>query len=332
MALSDSGQQQSWQHTTRVRVEVIILFIGVVANMTTAFLAATWGDFDVPYFGEYIDVYVTLQGLYIALILEGVIIALASAGLMYKSIKIVYDLQQSKREVRDLSELEEVREMFIHMAQHRLKTPLSGIRWALGIIKSSQRLNEEEHDLIEKSTEKINDANDLIEKLLKMHQSDLSSFELSQKKDQIDIAQLLKEIVDDLDYLAQEKNTKVDCKCSSSSIIIAGEKHVLTSALTNIIDNAIRYTPHGQVTVMAKTAEDGVKIIIADNGIGISTIEQKHIFERHYRGKNARAIDRHQSGIGLYLAQQVIGLHGGHIELSSVETEGTTFTITLPQE
>lgn len=331
MALSDSDQLQTRQRTTQIRVEVTVLFIGVVAMMSTAFLAATWGNVSVPYLDVYIDAYVTLRGLYISLIVEGVVISLAAAGLLFKSLKIVYDLQQIQRMAQDLSELEEVREMFIHMAEHRLKTPLSGIRWALGIIKSSPRLSDEERDLVEKSTEKINDANDLIEKMLKMHQADLSSFELSKKNDRIDVGALLQGIIDDLEYLAQEKQTSVVLK-AASSIVIAGEEHVLTSALTNVIDNAIRYSPQGQVTIMLKSVEEGVKIIIADNGIGISPIEQKHIFERHYRGKNAQAIDRHQSGIGLYLANQVIGLHGGQIEVSSVETEGTTFTITLPQE
>ncbi|MEX0930581.1 MAG: HAMP domain-containing sensor histidine kinase [Candidatus Paceibacterota bacterium] len=331
MALSDSDQNKERNHVTQIRVEVSVLFVGIVANMATAFLAATWGGPPLPYVGEYVETYLTLRGLYIALIIEGVVMALAAAGLLFKSIKIVYDLRQASQMAQDLAELEEVREMFIHMAQHRLKTPLSGIRWALGILKSNQHLTDEERDLLEKSGEKIDDANDLVEKLLKMHQSDLSSFELSKKSDQIDMAKLLQGIVEDLNYLAQEKKTRVLFRQSSASTIIAGEEHVLTSAFTNIIDNAIRYSPRGQVTIMLSSTEDGVRVIVADDGIGISPIEQKHIFERHYRGKNAQAIDRHQSGIGLYLAQQVIGLHGGHIEVSSVETEGTTFTITLPQ-
>lgn len=310
-------------HSVHIYIEVSVLILAVISAMVTVFASVYHEVNQIPY--------VTQNGLRIAQIIELFIIALASLGLVYKSSKLVTSFNQTKQAVRELTELSKIRETFIHMAQHRLKTPLSGVHWVLGALKSSTRLNEQELDMVHKGEEKMEMAEELVEKMMKLHKSDLSDFEFSNKKDDIDLSNLIQEIINDLDYLTHDKKTKVTFEPSVKAVI-KGDRYLLKSGLTNVIDNAIRYSPEKTVTIMLQPIEAGVKIVIADTGVGMSSIDQKHIFEQFYRGKNARYIDPHQSGVGMYLTKQVVGLHGGNIEVSSVETEGTTFTITLPRE
>ncbi len=300
-----------------------MLVIAIVASMGIAFLVVYHQAQPVPY--------VTNTGLQMAQIGVGFVIALAGLGLAYKSIRLSRSLLHIKNTIRELQDMSEIRETFIHMAQHRLRTPLSGVRWALGSLRSSTGLSEKELELVEKSREKMDMAEELLSKMLKLHNSDLSDFELSNKENQIDLADMITEIINDLDYLAKEKSVTVNFDPTVRAVV-AGEKYILKSALTNVVDNSIRYSPEGEVTISIQSASEGVKLIISDTGIGMTKVDQKRIFERFYRGQNARAVDPNQSGIGMYLTNQVIGMHGGKIEVESEETEGTTFTITLPQE
>lgn len=102
-----------------------------------------------------------------------------------------------------------------------------------------------------------------------------------------------------------------------------------TEALANIVDNAIKYTEQGEVTISAVSYEMFTKIDISDTGIGISESEQPKIFARFYRSKNVQK--QEGVGIGLYLARQIISGEGGYIKVTSVPEKGSTFSIFLPK-
>ena len=100
-------------------------------------------------------------------------------------------------------------------------------------------------------------------------------------------------------------------------------------ALANIVDNAIKYTEHGTITISAVSYEMFARIDISDTGTGISESEQAKIFARFYRSKSVR--EQEGVGIGLYLARQIISGEGGYIKVASVPGKGSTFSVFLPK-
>ena len=100
-------------------------------------------------------------------------------------------------------------------------------------------------------------------------------------------------------------------------------------ALANIVDNAIKYTEHGTITISAVSYEMFARIDISDTGTGISESEQAKIFARFYRSKSVR--EQEGVGIGLYLARQIISGEGGYIKVASVPEKGSTFSMFLPK-
>ena len=275
--------------------------------------------------------FVTPYRLYIAMTVASFAIVLSAFGLMYKAIRLSRQLKYARRNVNELRNLSDVRETFIGMAEHRLRTPISGIRWGIGALQDSGNLNEEEREILDKMKDKAKTANDLLEKLLKMQHFELYDFQLSEKKDTKDLTTLINEILDDLQYLVEQSNTDVQFD-DSLKVALPCDEYLLRSALTNLLDNSIRYSPGGTVRISLRPHEEGVQLVVADNGIGMTPTEKKHLFERFYRGERAQQIDPHQTGIGMYLTKQVIGLHGGTIDVQSAKKEGTTFRITLPTD
>lgn len=261
-----------------------------------------------------------------------VVAGLGALGLVYKEIRLKRQLKHARRTVSELRSLSDVRETFIGMAAHRMRTPISGIKWAMSALAQNAQLDEQARHYVEKSKEEAEKADSLLEKLLRAQHVDLDDFQLSEKEDNCDLAKLIDEVLEEVQHLADENNTDVQFD-DSLNVTIQCDKYLLQSALTNIIDNAIRYSPDGNVRIMLQPASDNsVKIVVADDGIGMSPTEQQHLFERFYRGEGAQQIAPHETGLGMYLSNQVVGLHGGTIEVSSVKGEGTTITVTIPQE
>ena len=102
-----------------------------------------------------------------------------------------------------------------------------------------------------------------------------------------------------------------------------------TEALANIVDNAVKYTEHGTITISAVSYEMFARIDISDTGAGISESEQSKIFTRFYRSKNVR--EQEGVGIGLYLARQIISGESGYIKVASGPRKGSTFSVFLPK-
>jgi signal transduction histidine kinase len=100
-------------------------------------------------------------------------------------------------------------------------------------------------------------------------------------------------------------------------------------ALGNLVDNAIKYTGQGSIVISATAYELFVKIDVRDTGNGIPEEEQAKIFSRFYRSENAR--DTEGVGIGLYLAREIVSGEGGYIKVTSVPSEGSTFSVLLPR-
>jgi signal transduction histidine kinase len=138
---------------------------------------------------------------------------------------------------------------------------------------------------------------------------------------------MLQSIVQQYSAKAEEKGLSLEH--NSTDIFAIFDPKWTAEALANIVDNAIKYTEYGRITISVESYEMFVRIDISDTGKGISEDEQPKIFTRFYRSKNVQKEEG--VGIGLYLAREIISSEGGYIKVSSTPAKGSTFSVFLPK-
>jgi signal transduction histidine kinase len=248
-----------------------------------------------------------------------------------EEVKKAYDLE--KRAHQELERLDEAKTQFMMATQHHLRTPLTAMIGYLDLIfggtygkvpsKIKQALLK-----FQISTQRLNKV---INELL-----DISQFQLGKKvvllQPGVDVNGILKEIVDDLKLEAKTKGIYLKFQSPARLPAIKADKEKLKVALANIIDNAVKYTLKGGVTVATKTTDSKILISIQDTGIGISNDEQRNLFNRTFeRGERAKGVNTTGKGIGLYITYHIIQAHHGRIWAESEgKGKGSAFYIELP--
>lgn len=238
-----------------------------------------------------------------------------------------YEKEEAKRKFSELIELDRVKSDFITVVSHQLRTPLSGLRWALGNLLDEPVPLSEAREIISESKKNVDRAMSIVNELIETSASRAGGLFL--EKGLCDGGELLREAADDLRFLARQKEVALDLEVSSPALLLADAKK-LKAAFTNILDNAIRYAPKSKVRVAALSQGGRFSVSVSDTGIGIPADDVPHVFDRFYRAKNAISLEPNESGVGLYIAKQVIERHGGSIAVSSQEGKGTVVAVTLP--
>lgn len=220
-------------------------------------------------------------------------------------------------------------EAFILALVHRLRTPLNGARWALDTFMSSGD-SDASRKTLHQCYDKIINAINMVNEILKISEINSKDGTVELDKSKINLCEIVDSILDNLDYLLKKKEVTLEYDRMQEPIYILGDAKVLDIALTNLFDNAIRYSPKGKVRISISGVNGIAKLIIKDNGIGIDKDDMRHIFGKFFRGKNAKIIDPNQSGIGLYATKKIIEIHGGKISLHSDINSGTIVEVNLP--
>jgi len=151
---------------------------------------------------------------------------------------------------------------------------------------------------------------------------------LKLQSEEIDLTHFLTDIADSLRPLAENKHLILTCDLPAS-LIVSGDTDQLIRVIVNLLDNAIKYTEQGTITLSARENEDCALIEVADTGIGILSEHLPHIFQRLYTVDSARSSGG--AGLGLSIARQIVQAHGGRIEVQSTVGSGTKFTVYLPK-
>ncbi|MDE7427815.1 MAG: HAMP domain-containing histidine kinase [Lachnospiraceae bacterium] len=209
---------------------------------------------------------------------------------------------------------------------HQTKTPLANILLYADLLKEEGLENSENMALLETQAKKLDF---LIRSLVKMSRLETGILALHPVKNEV--SALLEEASDQYAASAQEKGLYLRVLWQEAEGISAcfDPKWTL-EALGNLIDNAIKYTETGGITVRVKAYELFVCIEVADTGIGIAEEEQAKIFGRFYRSR--QVADRAGVGVGLYLAREILRQQSGYMKLTSAVGEGTVFSMYLPVE
>ncbi len=258
------------------------------------------------------------------------IISLYMYRLVKETLHERFEKEEVKAEVSRLLELDKVKSDFITVASHRLRTPLSGVVWALSEISDpeSDNLSISKRKEIEASAlHETNEAIKVVNDLIRSVEIDSQSYKLNILD--VDLEMLIHEVIESLAWLARKNNVTVSVT-GDKLPDIKGDKEMLRLSIANMIDNAIRYSPNATVQVRWGIKDDTVIIYINDSGSGISPDDLKYVFERFYRGQNALSIEPNASGVGLYIAKKLIELHTGSVALTSEKGRGTNVIIKLP--
>lgn len=255
------------------------------------------------------------------------IVNLYTYRLVKEILKQKYEKQEAAKKYFQLVEVDQMKSDFIMVVSHQLRSPLTGARYALELLRDTKD-DKTRGYLTAQVAERVSLSLDTVNEMLKS--IELGSGSMRSSWESVPLGTLLSEINEDLRYDREKGGTRVDMHINGNFPVL-GDRNLLKVACANVIENAIRYAPKGEVSISAVSNFNRIRVTVTDTGVGISTNDQPHIFDRFFRAKNSMHLYPNESGIGLFIAKQIIERHLGTIELVTSELgKGTTMEITLP--
>jgi heavy metal sensor kinase len=214
-------------------------------------------------------------------------------------------------------------------ASHDLRTPVALIRTSAELALRRPRTEDEYRETLSRILATSEETTHLIENLLTLARADAGAADLH--FGDIDLVPHLEKIAEETGILAAGKGIQVTRELAAGPVRVSADPAAIDRLLLIVIENAIKYTPHGgKIEMNLSNGAGSARIEIRDSGIGISDKDLPHIFERFYRADQARSRETGGSGLGLAIARWIVDLHGGLIEAQSTFGNGSVFRITLP--
>jgi len=230
--------------------------------------------------------------------------------------------------------IERLKTEFVSIAAHQLRTPLSAIKWTLRMILDGDlgKVSKEQREFLEKTYQSNERMIRLINDLLNVTRIEEGRFLYNIKRQ--DIIKIAEKVITPLKEVAERKGLNFKFQKPKTKIPeLAVDSEKISLVFQNLIDNAIHYThPGGEVKVSIEYLKNKKEILVSvqDTGIGIPKDQQKRVFSRFFRGANAIKAETEGTGLGLFIAKNIVEAHGGKIWFKSVENKGTTFYFSLP--
>lgn len=237
------------------------------------------------------------------------------------------------RDITRINQLETMRKDFVANVSHELRTPLTVISGYLETLLDTLDVQKYTPPVWEKALHRMQEQSIRMKSLV----SDLlllSRLESVQPytPENIPLKPLLNQIISDANALNNKNRYQIILQCSKYAYI-RGSQSELRSAFSNLIFNAIRYTPSGgTIKVILKKSKKGVRILVEDNGLGIDPIHIPRLTERFYRIDKGRSVSTGGTGLGLAIVKHVLLRHGGRLNISSKLGDGSCFTCHFPKE
>jgi signal transduction histidine kinase len=230
----------------------------------------------------------------------------------------------------ELERVNEAKSSFLAMVSHELRTPLTSISAYTDLIERNRSGNLTEKQVRQLGVVSRNSAHlsRLISDLLDI--SKIESPEFTLTKANFDISEIVVELVESLEPLAAAKLQTITSFIDEDIELVA-DRQKLTQVVSNLVENAIKYSPESaEISVSTSRVDDAAKVVIRDNGYGISQSDQDQIFEAFFRSRTEENWEVPGTGLGLALVKRIISMHGGTVTLDSKIGAGSTFTILLP--
>lgn len=228
------------------------------------------------------------------------------------------------RDIRQEKALRDQRKRFVAYASHELRTPLTNLKTRLFLLRRKPHELQYNIDIMEAVMDRMQR---LVDDLLQVSRLERGVITLT--REALTLQAVVEQIITEFDEAALAKKLTLTLSMSATPIQIHADRDGIAQVLTNLLSNAINYTPEkGSISVTVTEAiEQTVKIVVRDTGVGIPSDKIEAIFQPFVRVKNT---DSPGTGLGLNITRELVHLHGGTITVDSVVDEGSTFTVTLP--
>ena len=233
------------------------------------------------------------------------------------------------RDVTRLAELDRLKSEFVMTASHELRTPLTSIGMSIDLLLegATKKLNEKEQQLLSAAHEEVQRLKAFVSNLLDLSKIEAGKMEMELSS--ISIRVLFEKAATVFNAQKEEKAVDLSFSVPEELPNVRGDDNKITWVLTNLISNALRYTPSGgHINLSAESFGLSVQISVSDDGPGIPYEYQSKIFDKFVQVKSDKAVGG--SGLGLAICKEIVRAHGGTIWVDSVPGSGSTFTFTLP--
>jgi signal transduction histidine kinase len=221
---------------------------------------------------------------------------------------------------------------FVSMILHELRTPLNSLDGVVDLLGQGDlgELTDQQRLYLSYAKEAIGQLTVAVEDILLVMRSDAGQFEI--RLEGIDFRALAKQVVTSLHTQALKANVALHKDIPNPSPLLYVDPQRIKQVLSNLVTNAIKFTPAGgRITLRARQIDDRfVKIFVSDTGVGIPLEDQPYVFERFYQSTRHQQSKGNGYGLGLSIAKMIVEQHGGEIGFDTVLDEGTTFYFTVP--
>jgi len=237
---------------------------------------------------------------------------------------------QNARSYRMLEELDRAKSSFVLSVTHELRSPLAAIKCMLGVMLAGYagEISETCANFVRRAEKRVAFLLDLVDDLLDLA---AGKAELAGDGGGAKVDDVMEKVLDATYGRALQKNVHVETHVPPDAVLhVRADSQDLERVLTNLIDNAVKYTePEGRVSVRVEEQDDTVRVTISDTGIGIAREELARVFDEFYRAQNAKEVEREGTGLGLAIVKRIVERSGGRISVESELGKGTTFTVLL---
>jgi len=223
--------------------------------------------------------------------------------------------------------LEKIKRELVAHISHELRTPLTIIKGYLETLEE-EKLDEVSLSFIARIKDNVDRLERLVRDLLTL--AELESQQELAARERVNLEELAKNVINQFENMAKEKSLFLRLELPAEIPSVFGDAFRLEQMLTNLVDNALKYTDKGGVTIRLEKGEKEVLITVQDTGIGIAPEHLDRIFERFYVVDRSRSRKFGGTGLGLSIVKHIVLLHRGKIEVKSTPGSGTTFLVSLP--
>jgi len=237
------------------------------------------------------------------------------------------------RDITALKKLETAKSMFVSMVAHEVKSPLAAVEGYLNLLSSGKiRENpEKERKMLKRSLLRLKTLRMMVAELMNLTAMETGNFTL--KRSLLEIEQVVSEAVEYCREKAREKEITLSMTCEEKPELdqVLADKNAMRIVFTNLIDNAIKYTPNkGHVWIHVKQNGFYVKVKVKDDGIGMKPDEKDRVFDEFFRAKNKYTAHVPGTGLGLSLVKRLLDMHHGTITVETAPGKGSEFTVNIP--
>jgi signal transduction histidine kinase len=259
----------------------------------------------------------------------------ATYVMAYLAMSITRRLRRREREIEQLcaslTALDRQKSEFIRTVTHELRSPVGVVEKMLSVLEDGHlgALAPAQADFVTRARRRLEFLHTLVDDLLDLAASKSGSVRRPELAN-LPFSALVQEVCGRFAAVVTSKGVELRVEAADDTLLVFANAGDLDILVNNIVGNAVKYTPRGEVRVALTREDDAARLVVSDTGIGVPKEALPLLFKEFFRARNARAVEERGTGLGLAIVKGLVDRYAGSIEVASIEGQGTTFTVRLP--